>query len=227
MRGASRLLGIVLFAAAPLRSAEISVSGISIPFFDANGKLTHRLQAETGTSVGALKNLGQAELVYLAADGSGAVVQRLRTAEATWDERRETLAGTGPVSVESEENRLTGKGFDFALETGVLQVHRDFKMEHPDLVLTSDRATVDLAIDKAGDNVKVRDIKRCEAIGHLHIVVLNKDRKKYPFDEAFSEVAIYDGSTRLITFTKPVETKVDGRSGGTMNRATIKLAPKK
>jgi hypothetical protein len=60
----------------------------------------------------------------------------------------------------------------------------------------------------------VRDVKRCEAIGNLHIVVQPAVQAKYRIKEAFSDLAIYDGATQIISLPHPTRTlQVDGGTG--------------
>ena len=200
-----------LTVAVPMGGAEITATGISVPFFDVSGRMTHKLHAQSGAIVGTVQHLRDAELVYFSAGNPDEVLQRLRATEATWDEKKQTLSGRGDITVETELNRVSGEGFDLALATGVLHIHRNFKMTNPDLVLTSDRANIDLAMEKSGETVKIRDVKRCEAIGHLHIVVAEAARKKFRVDEAFSQRAIYDGATQIVTLPERVRAFRAGR----------------
>jgi hypothetical protein len=209
------------------RTVELNASGISVPFFDPAGKLTHRMIASHGSMAGNLQHLQEVELVYFSATEPNVIVQKLIAADATWDDKKEVLSGRGPILVATEENRLTGEGFDCALATSVLHIHRDFKMENVELVVTSDRATVDLLVERTGEDVKVRDVKRCEAIGHLQIVVQPTAKKRYDFVKAFSEIAIYDGAKRTIELPRQIRyLKKDGREV-VSNTLTIKLPPPK
>ena len=141
------------------------------------------------------------------------IVQKLEATEATWDKKKETLVGRGPIVVATLENRLTGEGFDFTLATSLLHIHRDFTMTNAEALLTSDRATVELIVER-GEDVKVRDVKRCEAIGNLHIVIQPTAQKRYLFKEAFSDLAIYDGVTKNVVLPNPTRTlKLDGGEG--------------
>lgn len=226
-----RFLSLLLFFAACSSSAaerqiELRASGISVPFFDTAGKLTHRLEAKRGTKAGALQQLHEVELVYFSATQPNVIVQKLIAADATWDEQKELLVGRGAVTVATEENRLTGEGFDFALPTSMLHIHRAFKMENSELVLTSDRATVELLVKRAGDQVKVTDVKRCEATGNLHIVVQRTARRSYQFDEAFSEIAVYESATQLVTFPRAVRYFKAGRPAGGSDTTEIFVGPK-
>ena len=202
-----------------LRAVEVTVNGIALPFFDLNGKLTHKLVAKTGTQIGAVQNLRDVEIQYFSAKDPTVVVQKLQADEATWDDQKETLVGRGRILVATEENRLTGEGFDFALATSLLHLHRDFKMENREIVLTSDRATIELLIERAGEDLKVRDVKRCEAIGHLQIVVQPTATRRYLFEKAFSEIAVYDGATQTVTLPQPTRTEL--RKGGVGNAETM------
>jgi hypothetical protein len=140
-------------------------------------------------------------------------VQKLEAGEATWDEKKETLVGSGPIVVATIEHRLTGTGFDFALATSLLHIHRDFTMTNDEARLTSDRATIELVVEKS-DQVKIRDVRRCEAIGNLHIVIQPTAQKRYRFKEAFSDRAIYDGVTKNVVLPHATRTvKLDGGAG--------------
>jgi hypothetical protein len=197
------------------RAAEMKASGISLPFFDAAGKLTHRLLAKTGTMAGGLQKLHGVELQYFSPTDPSLVVQKLEAGEATWDEKEETLMGRGSIVVATIENRLTGNGFDFTLATSLLHIHRNFTMTNAEASLTSDRATIELIVERSGDEeVKVRDVKRCEAIGNLHIVIQPAAQKRSHFKEAFSDLAIYDGVTKIVELPNPTRTlKLDGGEG--------------
>lgn len=190
---------------------EMAASGISLPFFDAAGKLTHKLVAKTGTMSGSVQKLHGVELHYFSSSEPGVIVQKLEAAEATWDEKKETLVGHGSIAVSTIENRLTGEGFDFALATSLLHIHRNFTMSNPEAHLTSDRATIELVVEQGGENLKVRDVKRCEATGHLHIAIQPAAQKRYGFKEAFSDQAVYDGVTKVVTLPQPTRAlKPDG-----------------
>lgn len=218
------VLGLVV---PPLVSAaEVSASGISIPFFDDAGRLTHKMLAKIGTKSGQLQKLQEIEIHYFSATDPTVIVQKLEAADATWDDTKETLVGRGPIVVATVENRLTGKGFDFALATSLLHIHQNFTMTNREVVVTSDRATVELIVERAGDNMKVRDVKRCEAIGHLQITVQPTATKTYPFEKASSEIAIYDGPTQTVTLPKPTRT-LNKRRESTVNTLTINLKPTK
>ncbi len=205
------LLLLLLARLAP--AAEFSATGISLPFFDANGRLTHRLLAERGVKNGALQQLERVELVYFSATAPDSIVQKVTAADATWDEQRETLTGRGAITVATEANRLTGEGFDFAFATSLLHIHRKFAMTNRMIVLTSDRATVELIVEQQGEDRKVRDVKRCEASGQLHIVVQPGAPPGFAFEEAWSERAIYDGATQVVTLPEPTRYVVKGRKG--------------
>jgi hypothetical protein len=76
-----------------------------------------------------------------------------------------------------------------------------------------------------GDDVKVTDVKRCEAIGHLLIVVTPTAKNRYDFTRAQSERAIYEGASRVVEFPERVRyTRRDG-TDATSNSLTIKLPP--
>ena len=219
-------LALVCGGALGARDLEFTATGISMPFFDAGGKLTHRLTAQQGAKAGELQNLRTVELVYFSPAEPNVIVQKLIANDAMWDARREILAGRGPIVVATEQNRITGDGFDFALATSLLHVQRDFKMENSELVVTSDRATVELIVQRAGEAVRVSDVKRCEAVGHLEIVVQPTAKKRYEFVRAFSELATYDGSTQKIELPQPIRYRRKDGSEAHSNRLTIDLAPK-
>jgi hypothetical protein len=203
-----------LLLAAPFAGAadmQVAATGLTVPFFDPAGRLTHRMAAREGVMVGPLQHLRDVEIVYFSPTDPTVVVQKLVAAEATWDDKAEKLAGRGAVEVTTDENRMSGTGFDFTLATAVLHIHRDFQMDNREVRLTSDRATVDLLLDRHGDEVKVRDVKRCEARGHLTVIVQPTARRRYPFDQAFSEVAVFDGATQVITFPEPLRYRRNGR----------------
>jgi hypothetical protein len=206
----------------PGRAAEVAGAVITVSFSDAAGKLTHKLLAKRGSMTGPLWRLQGVEIDYVSAKDPNVIVQRVEAAEATWDGQKEILEGHGRVQVATEENRLTGEGFDFALATSLLHIHRNFRMENGEVVLTSDRATVELIVDRAGNEVKVRDVKRCEAIGHLEVDVQPTAKKSYPFERLFSARAIYDGATQTVTLPEPVRSLKKG-SEGTSSRMEIKL----
>ena len=195
------------------QAAEISATGISVPFFDSAGKLTHKMLAKRAAQTGSRQNLHDVEIHYFAENDPASVVQRLEAQEATWDERKEVLVGRGPIVVVTPESRLTGEGFDFALATSLLHIHRNFTMTNPEMALKSDRATVEMIVEKRGEDLKVRDIRRCEAVGNLEIVVLPTATKTYPFDKAYSEIAIYDGAQQTVTLPKRIRTLRRGEEG--------------
>lgn len=206
------LLAGVVSGLAQKKSVELKADGIAVPFFDANGKLTHRLTANTGVITGAAQSLNKVELVYYSTTDPQRVVQTLTAADALWDPKKETLTGRGTIEVVTEESKLTGEGFDFTLATALLHIHRAFTMTNADLRLTSDRATVELIVAQKGGDRKVRDVKRCEAIGNLHVVIAPAARERYNVEELWSPLALYDGATRIITFPQPTRSLVKGRT---------------
>jgi lipopolysaccharide export system protein LptA len=220
----SRILAFAVLLALPhAEAAEIVASGISVPFFNHAGKLTHRMLAKSGTKSGSLQKLHGVTIHYFAPHDPNTIVQKIEADEATWDDQKETLVGRGSIVVATVENRLTGEGFDFSLATSLLNIHRNFTMANQEVVLSSDRATIELIVDQAGEEVKVRDVKRCEATGNLHIVVQPTARKKYRFKEAFSDLAIYDGATQVVSLPNPIRTlQVDGGEGR-FNTLTVNL----
>ena len=203
----------------------VTVTGISIPFFNDAGKLTHRLLAKHGVTSGNLQELTDVEVHYFSAADPKVIVQKIEAEDATWDDRKETLVGRGGIVVATVETRLTGRGYDFALGTGLLHIHREFVMSNPEVVLTSDRATVELIVERKGENVKVRDVKRCEAHGNLRVVVAPTATKKYEFKELSSDLAIYDGATQTITL--PNTTRTLQPDGGTGKFETVNFTLKK
>ena len=215
---------LALFCALAVHAAEMTANGISIPFFDPAGKLTHRMTATRGSMAGGVQHLQEVEIVYFSATEPATIVQKLQAAQATWDDKKEILTGAGAIVVATDENRLTGEGFDFALATSLLHIHRNFTMANHELIMKSDRATVELVVDRAGEELKLRDVKRSEASGHLEIRVQPTAAKKYHFDHALSELAIYDGATREITLPKPIRyLDKAGREVGHAKTATIRL----
>lgn len=204
---------------AQLVAAEIAAEGIMLPFFDATGRRTHALRAERGTLRGPLQTLTGAELVYFSADEPNRIVQRVQADTATWDTANETLTSDGHVTVTTDFNRLSGEGFDFSMATSLIRIHRAFTLENTELKLTSDRAVIELApdradrADRAGRGVRGSDVKRCEAQGNLVVTVLPTARKEYPCDQAFSAIAIYDGETQTIELPQPTRTLKRGSEG--------------
>ena len=210
------------FCARVLPAAELEATGLSIPFHDNTGRLTHKLIAKRGVLAGATQRLLDLEIVYFAAENPDEIVQRIAADEATWDQKKQTLEGRGRITVATEENRLSGEGFDFAFATSRLNIQRNFTLENRELVVKSDRAVVELQIEKSGEDYKVRDVKRCEAIGHLEITVQPTATKDYLFEKAFSEIAIYDGATQVITLPKPIRYLRQGAESRS-NEAIIRL----
>lgn len=213
---------LALTAGRVFGAAEMVATGISLPFFNESGKLTHRLLAKTGTMSGGIQKLRGVELHYFSPTDPNVIVQKLEASEATWDEKKETLVGRGPITVATVENRLTGEGFDFALATSLLHIHRQFSMTNAEAILTSDRATIELVVEKSGADLKVRDIKRCEAIDNLHIVIQPAAQKRYYFKEAFSDLAVYDGPTKIVSLPNPTRTlQADGGEGNFKHTAFL------
>src|SRR5688572_33294936 len=97
-RPAIAVFRVLLCVAAPSlldgRSAEVSATGISIPFFSDAGKLTHRLLAKSGTKFGDKQNLHGVEIHYFELSDPNVIVQKIEAAEATWDANNETLVGS-------------------------------------------------------------------------------------------------------------------------------------
>jgi hypothetical protein len=223
-----RLLAFVLLitceAASAGRAADLKMAGISVPFFDPAGKPTHRLIAREGRLEGGRQHLQGIEVVYFSAADPAVVVQRVTAAEAQWNAADKILSGSGAIAVATEENQLTGSGFDFALATSQLRIHRDFTMANREVRLTSDRATIDLVVDHADNLMKFRDVRRCEAAGQLQVQIQPGARKKYPFESATSDLAIYAGETRIITF--PHETRILAQgTTGTFRHMEVDLKP--
>lgn len=196
-----------------------------MPFFDADGRMTHKLLAARGAAAGEQRRLEEVQVVYFAADDPTRIVQRLTATDALWSEKAGTLSGSGTVKVDTEDNHLSGVGYDFALETSVLRIHREFRMSNDDCVLTGDRATANLVIERAGDALKLRDLRRCQVEGHLHFRA-TKPNPSFPFQEAFTDLAIYDGVARTITMPHAVQTLGNGHEG-TTHSAVIRLEPRR
>jgi hypothetical protein len=207
---ARRLLAVLSLLALTLpaasRAADLRLAEISVPFFDPAGKPTHRLVAREGLLSGGHQRLQGVEVVYFSATDPAVVVQRVTADEARWDPAAKVLSGAGAIRISTDENQLTGSGFDFALATSQVRIHRDFMMANREVRLTSARATIDLVVEQAGPGMKVRDVRRCEAAGGLQVHIQPGARKKYPFESAASDLAIYAGETRVITF--PHETRL-------------------
>jgi hypothetical protein len=210
-------------SALPMHAVEFSAAGISLPFFNATGKLTHKMIAKDGSKAGNLQMLREVEIHYFSPDDPAVIVQKLEAEEATWDARKETLVGRGPVVIVTEENRVTGEGFDFALATSLLKIHRNFTMSNREVVTTSDRAIVELVVERSGDQLKIRDVKRAEAIGNLQVVVQPTATQKYAFEKALSDFAIYEGATQTITLPNPIRLTKKDQPAGQMNKAEIRL----
>jgi hypothetical protein len=208
----SKLLMVAALLLAPcFRAAEITAVGISLPFFDDSGRPTHKITAQRGTLSGPMRTLTGVELVYFSATEPGRIIQRLQTSEATWDVRQEKLEGKGRLVVTTDEHRLSGEGFDFALPSSRLDIHRAFSLENSEIRLTSDRAIVDFQPGKGPVGTRPREVRRCEASGNLTVIVLPTARKKYPCEQAFSETAIYDGIAQTVVLPKPTRILAQGR----------------
>lgn len=222
-------LAFALLPAAALRAApgvEITLSGLSMPVFSPAGELTHRIVARDGTKTGAVQVLRGVEVQSLAPGDPTRVLHTLTTDEAQWDEKKGTLVGRGRVNLVTPESRVAGEGFDFTLATSLLHVHRDFSLRNDELLLTSDRATVEAGMQKAGNGVKFRDIRRCEAVGHLEITVQPSAVGTYLFEKASSERAIYDGEQRTIDLPEPTRT-FGPRGTATAKTMRVRLEPRK
>jgi hypothetical protein len=209
------------------RAVEIAASGISAPFFNEAGKLTHRMVAARGALTGRVRRLEQVEIHYFSLTEPATIVQKVLADEATWDEKMETLTGTRSVVVETEDNRLSGDGFDFALATSLLHIHRNFRMENREVVVTSDHATAELLVAKSAENVQVRDVKWVDAIGDLQIVVQPTATREYRFEKAFSDIAHYEGATQVVTLPNAI--RAIDRKGQPIdiNHMEIKVGGKK
>lgn len=209
------------------RAVELAASGISAPFFNEAGQLTHKMVAARGALAGSVRRLEQIEIHYYSLTKPNTIVQKVLADEATWDEQKETLTGTRSIVVATEENRLTGEGFDFALATSLLHIHRNFQMENREMILTSDRATAELLVSRSGDSVQVRDVKWCDAEGNLQILVQPTATREHPFQKASSEIAHYDGATKVVTL--PREIRAFDRKGQErrFNQMEIKLGSAK
>ena len=122
------------------------------------------------------------EVAYFSATDPAVVIQRVTATEAMWDAGKKILTGSGAIAVSSGENQLIGEGFDFALGTSLLHIHRNFTMTNPEVRLTSDRATVELVVERGSEKVKFRDVRRCEATGNLQVHIQPGARNKYPLN---------------------------------------------
>lgn len=195
----------LLFPSVSFAAVEMTARNISYPFFNQAGRLTHRIKAESAAQTGQVRNLRGVVVEYFEAGDPTRVTQRIAASEAVWDDKQQTLAGDGAISVETDVNRLSGEGFLFALERSRMDIHRKFAMSNEEVDLTSDRAVIDLVLERSGKDdseVRVRDIKRCEATGNLHVKVRPAAKDKFEVDEASSERAVYDGATHTITIPK-------------------------
>jgi hypothetical protein len=215
---------LALWTSPTNRAADLKMAGISVPFFDPAGKPTHRLIAQEGRLSGGRQLLKGIEVVYFSAAEPAVVMQRVTTDEAQWDPSAKVLSGSGAITVATDENRLTGSGFDFVLATSQVRIHRDFTMANREVRLTSDRATIDLVVDHADNRMKFRDVRWCEAAGRLRVHIQPGARKKFPFESAASDLAIYSGETRVITF--PHETRILAQgTTATFQRMELDLNP--
>ena len=226
----SYLMAIAVFAVAsalPGRAAELVASGIALPFFNDAGKLTHKMTAARGATSGNLRRLEDVQIAYFSLTEPDTIVQKVTAEEAVWDEKKEILTGMRSIVVATEENRLTGQGFDFALATSRLHIHREFRMENREMILTSDRATAELLMAKSGENRQVRDVKWCDAEGNLRIVVQPTATREYELNEARSEIAHYDGIARTVTLPKAINGIRRNGQPAAFDHLLIKLAPAK
>lgn len=226
----SYVMAMVMFVAMvalPGRAAELVASGIAVPFFNEAGKLTHKMVAARGATSGDLRRLEEVEIAYFSLTEPNTIVQKVTADEAVWDEKKEILTGTRSIVVATEENRLTGEGFDFALATSRLNIHREFRMENREMILTSDRATAELLMVKSGENRQVRDVKWCDAEGNLRIVVQPTATREYELKEARSDVAHYDGVARTVTLPKAIQGVRRNGQPAVFDHLLIKLGPAK
>lgn len=199
----------------PAPAAELVLRGVSYPFFNEAGQLTHRINAASATKTGEQRKLSGVLIEYFAAGDTKRVTQRLTTPEATWNEARQALAGDSAIVIETDVNRLSGEGFLFTLPRSQVEIHRQFSMSTAEIDLTSDRASIDLVLEQAGQeesNVRVRDVKRCEAFGNLHVKVKPGAAGKHLADEAFSDRAVYDGATHTIEIPQSTKLLQKGRT---------------
>lgn len=77
-------------------------------------------------------------------------------------------------------------------------------------------------VERSGTQMKVQDIRRCEAIGHVHLLA-EKPGKEIPFRTADTDLAIYDGNAGTITM--PHAIRMEGKKGETLtsNRAVYQI----
>lgn len=218
----------LILPAATTSAAEMVLRGVSYPFFNEAGQLTHRVNADYATKTGEKRVLSGVLVEYFEAGDPKRVTQRITASEATWNETQQTMAGEGAIVIETDVNRLSGEGFLFTLARSQVEIHRQFAMSNDEVDLTSDRAVVDLVLERDGKDqtdVRVRDVKRCEAIGHLHLKVRPAARGKYEVDEAKSERAVYDGATHTIKIPQDAQMMHKGRAW-TSSEFTYSLDPK-
>lgn len=218
---------LALAAAGPAGAAEVTARGIAVPFYNEAGQLTHKLTAARGALAGDRRRLEQIEIRYFSLAEPATVVQRVVADEAIWDEKTQTLSGPRRVVVTTEENTLSGEGFDFALATSRLHLHRNFRMENREVVVTSDRATAELLVARSGDEFRFRDVKWCEATGNLQIEVQPTATRTYLFQQAWSETARYEGATRIVTLPRPVRGIDRKGQAGTIDKLEIQTGAKR
>ena len=222
IRGVIFLLSLLI--AAPAFGVEFRADGLAVPFFNERGQLSHKLTAERGRMVASRHHLESVVIEYYSGTQPDLVVQRVQAERAVWDDGRQTLSGDGRVEVETEESRLAGTGFDFALDSAVLNIHRDFRLSTAEAVVTSERATVDLVLEREGETLRFRDIRRCIAERNVHIVIAAAERKRHGIDEAVSERVVYDGRARTITSPGTVRALRAGRES-TSATVNVQLGP--
>ena len=193
-----------LFAAGAAFAApvELAVKGLTIPQFDASGRLLRRITAEhaMGAVMGKSKLENGVVEFFDPRQGEAARVATLSFKDAVYDPKSEIITGENGVVLHSAKGDFTGKGFIYDLGQNRLLLKSAVQLDLPQGRLTGNTAEVRLA---SGTKMDLALITEARVEGA--VTMTRTPDTKLALEKAATDKAVYRGSDETITLKSPVD----------------------
>ncbi|MCH6258810.1 hypothetical protein MLD52_19785 [Puniceicoccaceae bacterium K14] len=185
---------------------------ITVPYFNKAGNLSHRLTAEKGNYGEGNPRLFQVVIEMFSGGEEQIEVGRIIADEAELVESENKIVGQGRAQYLSEEFDVQGYDFEIDLDTNTLLLKRDCTASNDEYDFKSVSMIVEYDESKTVGYNGIRKL-----IAKEELEIFSKGIGTTEFDEAYTELAIYDGLTGIIDFPEEVEFVRDKQKGSLKN----------
>lgn len=194
------LLALLLVCQVASHGAELSVKGLNVPQFDAEGRMSRRLKAESATGPADTPKLqnGNVEFFDVAHDNP-LPTAKLGFVDAIYHRASAIVDGDGQVHLTSARGDIAGEGFTYELDSGKLLLRSAVTLQLPTATVSAKEGQAVFAQEGQSNGFV---ISRASLTGGVVVTEIKSD--KYNFDRAETESAVYNSNDGKLRLASPV-----------------------